>query len=119
MNSPENVVHFEYNGVQYNMTEDEVEAAYRYQLRRYRLQDAQRQLDVLVYGSDGDIDTEDTESEQARACFAEQYGIGYEKASTDDMLEEYLRRFENRFDCNYDENSQWEAAIIAVLEDCK
>lgn len=111
------VVNFEYNGVKYAMTEQEIEAAYRYREHQYRLEDARRQFNTIVFGSDGESGLDDLEREQARTDFVERYGIGYEEASSDDMLEEYLRRFENRFDCNQDENSQWEAAIMAVLED--
>lgn len=111
------VINFEHNGVKYVMTEQEIEAAYRYREHQYRLEDARRQFNTIVFGSDGASGLDDLKSKQAKADFSVRYGIGCEEASSDDMLEEYLRRFENRFDCNQDENSQWEAAILAVLED--
>ena len=114
MESGTDMVNFEYNGVEYAMTKRQIEAAYRYRLHQYRLKDAQRYLNILVFGDDGS-DFNDPESEQAKLDFAERYGISYEDASSNDMLEEYVRRFEGRFDCNCDENSQWEAAILAVL----
>ena len=119
MESRDNVVHFEHNGVKYAMTEQEIEAAYRYQEHQYRLEDAKRQLNTLVFGCDDGSDFDDPEDEQSKRYFAEDYGISYDQAVSEDMLEEYLRRFEARFDCDYDENSQWEAAIRAVLRDKK
>lgn len=118
MESRADMVHFEHNGVKYAMTEQEIEAAYRYQERQYRLKDAKRQVNIFVFGVDeGGFDG--PVSVQLKKDFTEEYGISYEEAVSEDMLEEYLRRFENRFDCNYDENSQWEAAIRAVLRDKK
>lgn len=119
MESRHSVVNFEYDGVKYSMTEQEIEAAYRYQEHQYRLEDAKRQLNTLIFGCDDGSDFDDPEDEEAKRYFAEDYGISYEEAGSEDMLEEYLRRFENRFDCDYDENSQWEAAIRAVLRDKK
>lgn len=109
------MVNFEYNGVQYAMTEQEIEAAYRYRLYQYRLEDAKRHLNTLVFGVDDGSSFDGPESEQAKSDFTERYSISYEEASSDDMLDEYVRRFESRFDCNCDENSQWEAAILAAL----
>lgn len=40
------MVSFECNGVKYNMTEQEIEAAYRYRLHQYRMEDARRQLNM-------------------------------------------------------------------------
>jgi len=44
---------FEYNGSTYALTEDEIKAAYRYQERWYRLDDARRQLNILIFGYEG------------------------------------------------------------------
>lgn len=115
MESRIDVVHFEHNGVKYAMTEQEIEAAYRYQERQYRLLDAKSHLNALVFGVDDGSDFNDPEDEQSKRDFAEDYGISYDEAVSEDMLAEYLRRFEDCFDCNYDENSQWEAAIKTVL----
>lgn len=71
------VVNFEYNGVKYAMTEQEIEAAYRYREHQYRLEDARRQFNTIVFGSDGESGLDDLEREQARTDFVERYGIGY------------------------------------------
>lgn len=113
------MVKFTYNGVTYHMTEEEIEAAYRYQERKYRLDDARCQLNLLVFGYDIGEDTEDPEYNEDKSYFLQNYGISYEEASSERMLDKYLRRFWNRFECNYDENSQWEAAIHSVLDDAK
>lgn len=115
MEGSKDLVSFDHCGVKYTMTQQEIEAAYRYQEHQYRLQDAQCQLDILVFGC-SDIDLEDPEFRDELKWFEKRHGITYAEASTSDMLERYIRRYENRFDCNQDENGQWEAAIMAVLE---
>lgn len=128
---------FEHYGKKYTMTEEEIEAAYRYQLHQHRLKDALRQLGVLVFG-DADWDSFDTpdalkdteglsemlknydiDFQEESNYFFEKYGVTFEDASTPETIEEYVRRFENRFDCSEDENSLWEATIEAVLMDMK
>lgn len=118
MDERKDLVHFEHNGVGYTMTHQEIEAAYRYQEHQYRLQDAKRQLNIIIFGYD-DADPEDSEFNDDLRRFERQYNTSYEKATACDMLEEYLRRYESRFDCDQSENDQWEAAILAVLEDAK
>lgn len=112
------VVHFEHDGVKYAMTEKEIEAAYRYREHQYRLEDAKRQLNIVIFGYD-DADPEDPEFSDDLKRFEQQYSTSYEEAVAPDALEEYLRRYESRFDCNQSENDQWEAAIVAALEDTK
>ncbi len=112
------MVHFEHDGVKYDMTEKEIEAAYRYREHQCRLEDAKRQLNIVIFGYD-DADPEDPEFSDDLKQFEQQYSTSYEEAAAPDMLEEYLRRYESRFDCNQSENDQWEAAIVAALEDAK
>lgn len=115
MEARSDVVNFEHNGVKYAMTEQEIEAAYRYRLHQYRLEDARRHLNIFVFGVDDGSAFDDPEYEEDRANFAVEYGITYSFAMSDEMLEEYVRRFEDSFDCNCDENRQWEAAILGAL----
>ncbi len=111
------LIRFKCDSVEYAMTEGEIEAAYRYRERQYRLEDAKRQLNTLIFGCDDGSGFDDPEDKKIKEDFQQDYGISYDVAISPPMLEEYLRRFENRFDCDYDENSQWEAAIRAVLAD--
>ncbi len=110
------VIRFMHNGAEYAMTEAEIEAAYRYKTHLNRLSDAEMQVKIFVYGYDAP--EYDSENEVAnRLYFEEEYGISYETAVSRPMLEKYVRRFDARYTCDYDENSQWEAAIRAALED--
>lgn len=117
----EEVVTFEHNGKVYIMDGDELEAAYRCQERRYRLVDAMRHLNELVYGvdeNDGQLVDEDEESNddrENRLMFEATYGVPYKEASTSTALNVYVDRFEDDFDCGVDEDAQWEHAIQRVL----
>lgn len=111
------LIHFEYDSTEYALTEKEIEAAYRYQLRQCRLEDAKRNLRILALNVDDAGCLTDAEVAVKKQDFEKRYGVSLEDASAPDMLSEYLRRFESRFDCDYDENTQWEAAIEAVLMD--
>lgn len=114
-------VTFEYAGEVYIMHENELEAAYRCQERRYRLQDAMRHLNELVYGvdeNDGQMVSEDNEAEddrENRLMFEAAYGVTYVEASASVALSAYVDRFESGFDCSVDEDTQWENAIKRVL----
>jgi len=111
------LIRFECDGVEYAMTKGEIEAAYRYRRHQHRLGDAKRQLNTLIFGCDDGSGFDDPEGKKIKEDFQQDYGISYDVAISLPMLEEYLRRFEGRFNCDYDENSQWEAAIRAALAD--
>lgn len=112
------LITFTHDGKQYTMTAEQIEAAYRYQQRQYRLEDAKRQLNTLIFGCDDGSDFDrPEEGEKEKEWFQSEYCITYAEAADDEMLEEFTRRFENRLDCNLDENGQWEAAVKAVLID--
>jgi hypothetical protein len=115
MKSKQKLVHFIYNGKEYDMTSEQIMAAYRYQEHQFHLMDAKNSLEHLVFGDEYNED----ERKEAMRFFKETYGITYKAASTPDMLEEYLCQFEERFDCNFDENSQWENAVKSVLYEYK
>lgn len=99
---------FTYNGKVYDLSEEQIEAAYRYQLHQYRLADAERQFKNFVYGSDPNS-IDEQECQQAEEYFLRGYGVPVSEGLT--MLEEFVQRFEDDFDCNEDENSMWENAI--------
>ena len=111
------IVSFEFEGRVYNMTAQEIEAAFRYQEHQYRLEDAQRWLNSVAFGVDDVGELKDPETEMKD--FSNEYGLSYQEAASRDMLERYVSRFESRLDCGLDENAQWEAAVTAVLEDAK
>lgn len=105
-----------YNGKTYSMSEEQIEAAYRYQLHQYRLADAERQFKNIVYGSDPDW-LDEKECKQAENRFLNEYGFPVSDGLS--MLEDFVRQFEDDFDCNTDENSMWENAITAVLDESR
>lgn len=96
----ETKIQFIHDGVTYAMTEAEIEAAYRYRLHGYLVEDAQNHLDNM---------TEDG------SAFETEYGITVKEAYADDMLDRYVAQYERCHDCDIDENSQWEVAISNVL----
>lgn len=109
---------FEYNGKKYTMTRDEIEAAYRYQEHKYLLEDAERQLDIFIFGYEVDDPDNLTELEQDDAeYFLNRYGLTYEDAKK--YTEAFVDKFESSFDCNSDENSTWDNSIRWVLQDLK
>lgn len=109
---------FHHNGKQYEMTSDEIEAAYRYQRHHYLLMDAAMHLEEFVFGytlEDPDRLTDcDIEEE---AYFTDEYGITFEEAKK--HLNSFVYKFESRQDCDIDENSTWSNAIRNVLLDLK
>lgn len=109
-----NTITFEHNGFTYTMSEDEIEAAYRYQEHRYRLDDARRHLNILIFECE-DPDPKCDVFKIDTHVFEKKYGITYEAASSPEMLEKYVGVFEKRFSCNGDENSQWNMAIIDAI----
>lgn len=110
-------VEFEHNGKKYAMTEEEIEAAYRYKERQYRREDALRQLNYLVFDQ-FEVDEEDGEEDgigSRKRWFESVYHITYEKAC--EMLDDFVDTFEDFADCNVDENQTWHDAIEEVLEE--
>lgn len=84
--------------ITYEMTEDQIEAAYRYQEAHYREMDAKRFIDERLEWLDGDKD-----------AFKKEYGVSY-----DDVIEDvdYLAsRFMDEFDCNVPENEIWDEVL--------
>lgn len=84
--------------ITYEMTEDQIEAAYRYQEEHYREMDAKHFIDERLEWLDGDKD-----------AFEKEYGVSY-----DDVIEDvnYLAgRFMDEFDCNVPENEIWDEVL--------
>lgn len=106
-------IRFSHLGVQYEMTTEQIEAAYRYQLHQYRLADAARQLSILAFGLDDPDELDENTRKEDEQTFLDTYGLSYEEAK--DMLELFAERFEDDFDCNVDENSAWQNAITNCL----
>lgn len=105
-----------YKGKVYEMTEEQIEAAYEYRKRQFLLDDAKRQLDDYIYGCDPDALSK-WDKQFQDAVFLERNGFEPEVAYA--KLEEIVRWYEQNGDCNVDENSAWQSAICDVLNEHK
>ena len=85
-------------GESWEMTPDQIEAAYRYQNRKYRIMDAEHMIEEHF-----ELCNEDKEE------FKEEYGYSY-----DDMMADadYLAdKFLDYYDCDIPENTIWETVF--------
>ena len=96
MNSENKIVVTSWNGKSWKMTPEQIEAAYRYKERQYRIDDAYNQLEL-------------------NADWIEQkYGYSYNEII--EFSEELAERFEDKFDCNVSENDDWVARITEMFD---
>lgn len=106
--------------VEITLSDDEMYEVYQAQQERFRLRDAQDHFDEFVFGADPEA-LDEARVEQEKQRFQERYGFSYDEAvdpkSEHYVLEEAARRFRNKYDCEIDENTQWEAVIEYLLED--
>lgn len=120
MEPRKDLVQFEYNGKKYAMTEDEIEAAYRYKESQFRKEDAVRQLNYFVFGYDkpgfdGNPDDASVSEMEDMADFEDRYGISF--ADAKGLADSFEAEFVAIIDCNVPENDLWHTAISTVLED--
>ena len=90
-------------GASYMMTEDQIEAAYRYQEEHYREMDARHFIDERLEWVDGDKDV-----------FEKEYGVSYNDAIED--IDYLASRFMDEFDCNVPENEIWNEVLYEYSE---
>lgn len=83
-------------GASYVMTEDQIEAAYRYQEHQYLIEDAKNQLELNA------------------DWIEDRYGYSYNEIIG--VAEELGKRFEESCDCNIPENETWNAVIEEYFE---
>lgn len=107
-----NKICFSYQGKQYEMTDEQIEAAYYYRQRQNLEEDAKSQIDDFIYGVDPEnlsyIDRQFQE-----AVFLERYHMNAADVYT--KIDAIILRYQIGFDCNIDENSAWRNAIQSVL----
>lgn len=105
---------FEYNGVTYSMTKEEIEAAYDYRHQQDLLEDANRQLEMYAFGSAQDcLDEEHVESGLAE--FQDQHGIPYDTVK--DHCDRIVKRFEHLRREDVDDEMTWVIAIEAIISE--
>ncbi len=84
--------------VMYEMTEDQIEAAYRYQETHYREMDARHFINERLEWLNGNKDE-----------FEKEYGVSYDDAIED--IDYLASRFMDEFDCNVPENEIWDEVL--------
>ena len=93
MNNENKIVVTSWNGKSWDMTPEQIEAAYRYKERKYRIDDAYNQLELNA------------------DWIEEKYGYSYNEII--EFSEELAERFQDNFDCNESEN---DARIDRITE---
>lgn len=82
----------------FEMTQDQIEAAYRYQEKEYRKMDAIHMIEERLEWLNGD-----------KEAFKEEYGESFDDTMND--VDYLVECFFDKFDCNYPENEAWAAVF--------
>lgn len=96
MNNENKIVVISWNGKSWEMTPEQIEAAYRYKERQYRIDDAYNQLELNA------------------DWIEDEYGYPYNEII--EFSEELAERFQDDFDCNESENDAWVARITEMFD---
>lgn len=108
----EKTVRFTHLGETYEMTEQQIEAAFRYQTRQYMKEDAKSQIDQFIYGDDP-ANLSQIDREMQEEYFKGQYGMDATEAYK--LIDKILDRYDKVESCDVDENTTWQNAIREVL----
>lgn len=96
MNNENKIVVTSWNGKSWEMTPEQIEAAYRYKERQYRIDDACNQLELNA------------------DWIEEKYGYSNDEAIG--YAEELAELFQDNFDCNVPENEAWRNCITEMFD---
>lgn len=96
MNSENKIVVTSWNGKSWEMTPEQIEAAYRYKERQYRIDDAYNQLELNA------------------DWIHDEYGYSYDEIIK--FSEELAERFQDYFDCNESESDAWIDRITEMFD---
>lgn len=96
MKNENKVIVTSWDGKSWEMTPEQIEAAYRYREYQYRLADAKNQLELHEDWIEGE------------------YGYSYDEAI--EYAEELVERFQDNFDCNMPENNVWINCIREMFD---
>ena len=97
MNNENKIVVTSWNGKSWEMTPEQIEAAYRYKEHQYRISDAKNQIELNI------------------DLIEEKYGCSYDEAI--EYAEELVECFDENFDCNVPENEVWSNCITEVFDE--
>lgn len=119
------------NGVEIELTREEMLKAYSIIEAEYREEDAERQFYEFVFGNDSDevmklVNERKFLPVKHNAClvdFSKRYEKGFfsliSPKSADYAIPALAKKFCENYDCNIDENSMWEIVIKEYLEELK
>lgn len=96
MNNENKIVVTSWNGKSWEMTPEQIEAAYRYKERQHRINDALYQLELNA------------------DWIEEEYGYSYDEVI--EHAEDLAECFQDNFDCNMSENSLWSSFITEMFD---
>ena len=106
------------NGIEIELSDEELEAAYREREQQYRRMDCTVHL-AEYFGIDVEADDVNATGDYER--FFRVFGCTFIDAVSLDskycVLDLLVERFNDRFDANIDENGQWENAIDEVVRE--
>ena len=107
-------IRFEFLGESYEMTPDQIEAAYRYQRHQNLMQDAPYQLQTFVFGySEVDFNNMNDREKYLADEFKAVFGLSVQQASM--LSDKIIDAFENNYNAGLNEDENWGNAIIEVL----
>ena len=106
------MIKFTHLGIEYEMTKQQIEAAFRYQTEQYRREDAKYQLDQFIYGDEpGNLSRIDRETQED--FFKGRYKMDVADAYT--LIDKIVDRFYKNESCDKEENTVWQDSIREVL----
>lgn len=106
------MIKFTHLGVEYEMTEQQIEAAFRYQTEQYRRADAKYQLDIFIYG-DEPANLSQIDRETQEDFFKGRYKMDVADAYA--LIDKIVDRFYKNESCDKEENTVWQDSIREVL----
>ncbi len=117
-NQKQELVRFEQDGIQYEMTRDAMLAAWKQVEHENKVADAAQQLEALCFGwGTVGLPHNDAEAEESRIDFEEEYGISYDETAKRAEL------IAAQYDCSYDseltDDEMWLKAIKRAINDLK
>lgn len=93
------------------LSEQDIGEVFDYRLTESRKRDAERQLRFYAFG------TEEPDGD-ALEWFRHKYDLSFPEACKE-CIDSIVSFYADNFDCNVDENSQWQTAVKKVLDDHK
>ena len=110
--SRDELITFEHEGKFFSMTEEAMDAAYRVMEMKHLREDAERQVEIFLYGCEKDC-LPDEEVASAAAEFAANFHVT--EADLKNHIDDIVSAFFMKMDCGVPENETWADAIDATI----